>query len=155
MGGPNVDEGVAALNIEIGERLRAFRVHLGMTQEELGRAIGGTKRGVQDNELGKSSPQTRFLARLWDLGVSLNWLISGKGPMLAKDLVAASQLTQSPLDLELLQLVHEKLEQKIASVGARVNAKKKAEFVALLYDYMAETGRKEGASVERILRLVA
>lgn len=151
----NLDEGGATLNVEMGERLRAFRTSLGMTQEELGRAIGGTKRGVQDNELGKSSPQTRFLAKLADLGLNLNWLVNGQGPMLLKDLEAGAQSAPSALDPELLQVVLEKLDQKIASVGARVSGKKKAEFVVLLYDYIVETGRREGPSVERILRLVA
>lgn len=139
----------------VGERLRAFREHVGLSQEALGRAIGGTKRGVQDNELGKSSPQSRYIGRLVELGLNANWLLTGEGPMLTSELAAAAAHPTGPLDVELLEIVLERLETKIAATGKRVSAKKKAELAALLYDYIVETGKAEGPSVERILRLVA
>lgn len=140
---------------DVGERLRAFREHLSMSQEALGRAIGGTKRGVQDNELGKSSPQSRYLGRLAEMGLNINWLLTGDGRMLMKEMEAGAQAPVSPLDVEILELVLDRLEEKIASSGKRVSAKKKAELVALLYEYIIDTGKAEGPSVERFLRLVA
>lgn len=139
----------------IGERMRAFRAHLNVSQERLGELIGGTKRGVQDNENGRNAPQSKMIAGLVGLGVNANWLLTGKGPMLLAELEAGAQAPASPLDVELLQLVLDKLEGKIAATGKRVSAEKKAELAALLYDYIVETGKSEGPSVERILRLVA
>ncbi|MCT9015057.1 hypothetical protein N6G05_15925 [Cupriavidus gilardii] len=75
--------------------------------------------------------------------------------MLLKDLEAGAQAPASALDVELLEVVLDRLEAKIAATGKRVAAKKKAELAALLYDYIVETGKAEGPSVERILRLVA
>lgn len=75
--------------------------------------------------------------------------------MLLSELATGTAHPSSPLDVELLEVVLERLESKIAAAGARVSAKKKAELAALLYDYIVETGKAEGPSVERILRLVA
>lgn len=138
---------------EIGERLRAFRTHLDVSQGQLGEMVGGTKRGVQENEGGRSAPQAKMLARLAELGLNVNWLLTGHGPMLLADLEAGAP--SSPLDSELLAVVLERLEGKIAAEGVRVSAKKKAELAVLLYDYIIETGKREGPSIDRILRLVA
>lgn len=140
---------------EIGERLKAFRTQLGVSQDRLGEMVGGTKRGIQENEGGRSAPQAKVMARLVELGLNVNWLLTGVGPMLLKDLEAGAQAPASALDVELLEVVLDRLEAKIAATGKRVNAKKKAELAALLYDYIVETGKSEGPSVERILRLVA
>ncbi|QNT25333.1 helix-turn-helix domain-containing protein [Ralstonia solanacearum] len=137
---------------EVGERLRAFRGYLQWSQEKFGEALGGTKRGVQENESGRSAPQAKVLAGLIELGCNVNWLLTGKGPMLLDELVASAS---SPVDSDLLGLVIGRLEKVIAARGARPAPEKKAEVIALLYDYMMETGKKEGPSVERILRLVA
>lgn len=148
-------ESANRLQDEIGERLKSFRTQLGVSQERLGEMAGGTKRGIQENEGGRSAPQARVLAGLVELGLNANWLLTGKGPMLLAELEAGAQAPSSPLDVELLQLVLDKLEGKIAATGKRVSAAKKAELAALLYDYIVETGKSEGPSVERILRLVA
>ncbi|SOZ12047.1 helix-turn-helix domain-containing protein [Cupriavidus taiwanensis] len=139
----------------IGERLRAFRTHMGVSQDRLGQLIGGTKRGVQDNENGRNAPQSKVIAGLVGLGLNANWLLTGDGPMLLSDLKVGQTAPASALDVELLEVVIEKLEAKIAAAGVRASPKKKAELAALLYDYIVETGKAEGPSVERILRLVA
>lgn len=118
-------------------------------------AIGGTKRGLQENESGRNSPQARILAELVRLGCNVNWLLTGDGPMLMKDLEAGAQGPASPLDEETLEYVIEALEQRIAAAGKKPAAKKKAEAIAALYDYVMDTGHKGDAKMERILRLVA
>ena len=142
-------------NSHIGTRLRAFRESLGFGQEQLAEAIGGTKRGIQDNELGKALPNSKALIGLCRLGLNVNWLLAEEGPMLLKDLAATAQAPTGPVDTELLALVIARLEKEIGARGARPAPGKQGELIALLYDYMIETGKKEGPSVERILRLVA
>ncbi|CCF96498.1 hypothetical protein B7R77_02890 [Ralstonia solanacearum K60] len=149
------DESANTITVEVGERLRAYRQHLGWAQEKLGLAVGGTKRGVQDNELGRVMPGARALRGLALLGLNVNWLLTGDGPMLMKDLVAGAQGPASPLDEETLEYVIEALEQRIAAAGKKPDAKKKAEAVVALYDYVVDTGHKGDAKMERILRLVA
>ncbi|MCL1618373.1 helix-turn-helix domain-containing protein [Ralstonia pseudosolanacearum] len=148
-------ESANTFTAEVGERLRAYRTHLGWSQERFGMAIGGTKRGLQENESGRNSPQARILAELVRLGCNVNWLLTGDGPMLMKDLEAGAQGPASPLDEETLEYVIEALEQRIAAAGKKPAAKKKAEAIAALYDYVMDTGHKGDAKMERILRLVA
>ena len=69
------------LNSTIGERIARFRTHLGMTQQELADAVDGTKRGLQGNEEGKALPNSKMLLGLVDLGLNLNWLMTGDGSM--------------------------------------------------------------------------
>ncbi|MDK3025543.1 hypothetical protein QO239_23390 [Cupriavidus taiwanensis] len=126
-----------------------------MSQQALADRIGASKTGLQANEAGKSVPGGQILASMYSLGISVDWLLSGEGEMLLSDARAGAHIPPSPLDVELLQVVLDRLEEKIAATGKRVSSKKKAELAALLYDYIVETGRAEGPSVERILRLVA
>ncbi|AXV78919.1 hypothetical protein CJO79_18130 (plasmid) [Ralstonia solanacearum] len=87
--------------------------------------------------------------------MSAHWLVFDEGPKLREDLLGGAKDSCGPVDTELLGLVVGRLEKVIAARGARPAPEKKAEVIALLYDYMMETGKKEGPSVERILRLVA
>jgi transcriptional regulator with XRE-family HTH domain len=48
------NEGVNNLAIEIGKRLRAARKKVGMTQEEMGAALGMTRTGYTNLETGRS-----------------------------------------------------------------------------------------------------
>ena len=46
------------------ERLRSMRLARGLTQKELGEAIGGIERGVQNYELGLRKPNYEMLIAL-------------------------------------------------------------------------------------------
>lgn len=65
----------------IGERMRAAREALGMTQEGAATAVGGSKRGIQNNEAHKSVPGGEVLAGFVSLGINANWLLTGMGEM--------------------------------------------------------------------------
>ncbi|MGP8187948.1 MAG: helix-turn-helix domain-containing protein [Terracidiphilus sp.] len=75
------------LAVEIALRFRAFRESKGLTQRELAAAISSRLRGIQDNEGGKSAPGAPVLRGLADLGANINWLLTGRGPMLSADLL--------------------------------------------------------------------
>lgn len=66
--------------MRVGERLKRAREVLRMNQAELATAIGASKRGLQDNEAGKSVPGGQALAGLASLGININWLLTGHGP---------------------------------------------------------------------------
>lgn len=74
----------------IGTRLAQVRRHLGLTQDELAKEIGTSKRGIQDNEANKAIPGGKALCGLLGLGVNVNWLLTGEGPMRLADLVDVS-----------------------------------------------------------------
>lgn len=140
---------------EVAARLREARQSLGLSQQKLADKFGISKPGLQGNEAGKSMPGGDLLACYASLGISVDWLLTGKGSMYSAEPSSSAQLSNGPLDVELLEFVLEKLEAKIAAAGVRATPKKKAELAVLLYDYIVETGKSEGPSVERILRLVA
>lgn len=73
--------------VEIGARMAEARRALEMTQDELARLIGATsKRGIQDNEAGKSMPGGNVLGAFISLGINANWLLTGVGAMRMADL---------------------------------------------------------------------
>lgn len=65
------------------ERLRAARAAAGLTQEQVGRALGVSAQTIANWEHGRTSPSTADVARLAALyRVSCDWLLTGK-PRLA------------------------------------------------------------------------
>ena len=78
----------------IGPRIKHARGRLGLTQQELADAVGGSKSGIQDNEAGKSTPRRKVLAGLERLGVNPSWLLTGDGEMLLQDRLAPAVATQ-------------------------------------------------------------
>ncbi len=142
-------------SVAIGARLRAYRESIGLTQDQFAARCGGTKRGIQENESGKSAPNSKLLAALARMGLNLSWLLNEVGPMLMEDVGAGAHGPASAIDAELLQLVLEKVEKEIAAAGVKVDPKKKADFVVLLYEYIEETGSRDSPNIDRILRLVA
>lgn len=73
--------------LAVGERLKAFREMKKLSQVQLAEALGGTARGLQDNESGKSLPNSKILTGLYGLGINVNWLLSGEGPMTRNEAV--------------------------------------------------------------------
>lgn len=70
----------------IGMRIKEARVVLGLSQQDLADAVGGSKRGIQDNESGKNAPASTLIRGLVSLGINANWLLTGIKPMLMADL---------------------------------------------------------------------
>lgn len=65
----------------IGERLKNARLHAGLTQEQLGKAVGikaGERQRVSEWETGARTPNRENVERLAHaLGVSPGWLAYG------------------------------------------------------------------------------
>lgn len=66
----------------IGGRMRVAREALGLSQQEMAKAVGGSKRGIQDNEARNRVPGGEVIYGLVCLGINANWLLTGKGEML-------------------------------------------------------------------------
>jgi len=74
--------------VAIGRRMALARRSLKMTQDELAGLIGATsKRGIQDNEGGRSMPGGNVLGAFVSLDINANWLLTGVGPMRTADLL--------------------------------------------------------------------
>lgn len=67
-------------------RLKDFRYHLGLNQTEMADALGVTQSQYSKLEKGVNDLSTAHLAKLTgEYDLSLGWLITGKGPMLATE----------------------------------------------------------------------
>lgn len=78
----------------IGFRIRELRYRVLKTnQADLGEALGGLKKSmISAYETGDSSPSPETLAQIAELaGVTLDWLIAGKGPMRAAEVGEAAE----------------------------------------------------------------
>lgn len=74
---------------EIGSRMKSVRAHLGYSQDNLATLLGGSKRGIQNNESGKCVPGGEVIEGLIKLGISSHWLLTGEGAMLLSDAQAS------------------------------------------------------------------
>ena len=137
--------------MSIGRRIAAFRDHLGLTQQQLADKIGGTKRGIQENEAGNTAPGGRPLYELAVLGLNLTWLLCGVGPMLAKDL----ELPRPAVDDQILVGVISGVEELLESEGLDLPAGKKAELIGLLYEQCLSEGEVKKATILKLLKLAA
>ena len=70
-----------------GSRIRAFREHLGLNQNEAASRFGVPKGSYQKYEMDLSSPGSEAIEKLVRAGINANWLLTGEGPMLLADLV--------------------------------------------------------------------
>jgi len=69
----------------IGEKFKKIRKKLGLTQEELGRAVGVSKQAISNVESLHSNPSIPLLGKLIEnLNVNSNWLIADIGDMFLK-----------------------------------------------------------------------
>ncbi len=120
--------------LAIGERVKAFREMKKLSQVQLAEALGGTARGLQDNESGKSLPNSKVMTGLYQLGANVNWLLSGEGPMMRAD---AEKPAQPKINVEALAKALEVMTQT-AAVGETPaqTAKKAVDF----YMYLLSAG---------------
>ena len=71
--------------VNIGERIRMVREHAGLSQMEFARRLGTNPTIISRWETGKSRPRRSALLRIaQEFGVSLDWLLTGNGPMWAE-----------------------------------------------------------------------
>jgi len=68
---------------EIGPRLRQIREHLVETQTVFAQRFGLSRDDVANYERGLCDIPTRVLAELDRTGISLSWLLNGRGEMFA------------------------------------------------------------------------
>lgn len=92
--------------MKVGERLKTWRNSKHLSGAKLGAALGVGQSAVANWESDRSAPAPDKLALLSEMGLNLNWLLTGKGPMLIADLgQAPDSATQDDRLAELAQRV--------------------------------------------------
>ena len=81
-------------NAEIGERLRAERQRLGLTQPQIASTAGVSKTSQVNYEAGTRAPDTAYLQAVSTLGVDVAFVVTGRraGEQPSADLVAITRL---------------------------------------------------------------
>ena len=68
------------MDLELAQRLKYVREHLGLSQKELAQALGVSQKAVSYWERGERSMPAIILRRLKEsLGVNPDWLLTGEG----------------------------------------------------------------------------
>lgn len=153
--------GKESVNREIGQRMAQARKAIDLTQEEFGKAVGGSKPGIQDNEKGKTLPGGKVLFGFVKAGINVNWVLTGEGPMLLADLgtnaldagTSRPWKAAEPFNPAVLEDVIQGLEKVLSDAGRVLPPAKKAEVIALLYQEIAEIEDAESRR-NRVLHLV-
>ena len=89
-------------SIAIGERLRAWRRSMRLTQNDLATQLDVNKATLRRYELGLNALTTSHLTLLYSHGVNMNWLLTGEGGMLRAD--SPSPIEVSPAEKKINEL---------------------------------------------------
>ena len=138
----------------IGLRMKAARDVLGLTQDGLAKAVGGSKRGIQENEARNRVPGGEVVFGMVRLGINANWLLTGQGPMLLAELQGKTA-PASATDWQVMGYVIDEVDRVLKAHRLTLAADKKIALIQVLYDYCVDTGKQESGTVERFLKLVA
>lgn len=94
-----IESGFDGINSDIGDRIKVWRKHLGLTQVTFAE-LSGIRIGVlKKYEAGYNIPGGDALASIANTGANINWLLTGEGNM------------HQPLEIEQKQLSPEELEE--------------------------------------------
>lgn len=91
--------------IAIYLRIKDVRSHFNCNQKKMSELLSVKYRTYQDNEKGKSIPGGAVLASYVRIGVNVNWLLTGEGPMLIEE------MKNSPIAMEKME------EMQIKDIG--------------------------------------
>jgi len=80
---------------QFGKRLKAERIKLGFTQEDLAKETGKSRLAINNYELGKRSPKIDWLNRLEEAGFDVYHLISGKRVASAVECIIEKHLKEA------------------------------------------------------------
>ena len=92
-----------------------------MSDEDLGRALGCTQATVSSWEINRTAPPVDRLVALYHLGLNINWLLVGEGPMLLSELAASGVRVPASVDIEELAERVARLERQNAIAQAVLN----------------------------------
>ena len=88
-------------NMHLAAQLKAARAALGLKQDEMAAQSGVSYSVYQKYEMGRSVPGGEAIAGFVRLGINANWLLTGEGPMLLKDLAPERVAVAEPLQVKI------------------------------------------------------
>ena len=89
-------------------------------------------------------------------GINANWLLTGEGPMLLRELqTAGAKEPAQAVDLELMQGLLEMLEEELEKRDRDLGPASKARLVAVLYDCAVKLGALDPSIMRNVLDIAA
>jgi transcriptional regulator with XRE-family HTH domain len=131
-------------------RLKNVRAELNLKQDEMAEQSGVSARAYQGYEAGRSIPGGEAIEGFVRMGINANWLLTGEGPMLIKDLGAFSNERFVGLDRKRLAQALDATDRGLKAAGREMMPDKKADLVVAVYDLMEESN----ASTELVLTVL-
>ncbi len=120
---------MTARNVQIYERLKEARAHLGLTQAGMAAQMSVSLRAYQTYEANESQPKAADVAGLAAAGIDLNWLLTGGCQMLRASSTTCAPVVDEQLLAETLRLV----DDWLAAHRRTMTAARKAEVSASIY----------------------
>ena len=131
-------------------RLKNVRAELNLKQDEMAEQSGVSARAYQGYEAGRSIPGGEAIEGFVRMGINANWLLTGEGPMLLKDLGASTAASPTEWDVKRMAEAIEATERGLEAAGREMAPDKKADLFLAVYEMLEEPG----ISKERVLKLV-
>ena len=119
------------------------------SDSDLARCLGVTPQAIYKFRKQGRLPADLVVSYAFDAGLSLDWLATGNGTMMAEDV----KIVLGKIDYELLEAVIEVVEELLVTLEKDATPKQKTQLILALYDL---AGEREDRVVDRptALRLV-
>lgn len=142
----------------IGTRIGTARRHIGKSIDAFSDETGIPKSTLKKYESGSSTPGGEAIQSIAKIGINANWLLTGEGPILIKDLTPPlhpEAAPEGPIDRGVVRDVVEVVEEVFRERRmAPLAPDKKAELILLLCDEIMEQEEREEPNKQKINRLL-
>jgi hypothetical protein len=128
-------------------------------ETDLGRALGIKQQSIAPHRKKRHIPSVWFIIAA-ERGVSVDWILYGEGPMRRGEAPQSNAQTLSEaqtrsINVDFLQFIITAVDTWLHKNGRDMDIDKKAELIALLYDYGLTAGSTAKEKIIRHLELVA
>lgn len=119
----------------LAERLKKAREALGKNQKEMALTVGVSYRSWQGYEDGDNVPGGNVFEALARLGLNVNWLLTGEGPMKQGE---ERNVPSGEIDVELHVAVLNVVDELLESTEKQPTQEQKSRLIAALYRLASE-----------------
>ena len=128
--------------------MKLIRAHFGMTQAEMASRMNVTIRPYQMYENGDRLPQADSLQALSEMGISVDWLLTGKGEMRGESTAPAP--ASKVVDEDLNGLLIEAVAAAYAAAGIKAGPREWGRVAAEIYNDIASVATSRDVWEEAI-----
>lgn len=138
-------------NQTIGDRLRIFREYKKCTQAQFAIEMGMSTTGLQSNESNRSLPNSKLLIELYAVGLNVNWLLSGEGEMLMKNV----STSVTPSDIKLYGDAMEAIDYLLQQGNKVASYQQRRALVDALYQASKQAGEVDKTMAVMLAKIAA